>query len=1013
MKLSSVVLSALLSLLILFQPVSSLGQKLTIAFDDAPGRLKLATRSTSVQLLLDAADWPGVLRVADDLAVDFGRVTAVNGSVSVTHGSHTLSSNASLIFNVTRKTGWEIEGNSTRPRGGTILAGTVGKSAIIDDLVEQGKINVTDIVGRWEAFKSQIVKNPVHGASEALVISGSDKRGTIYGLYDISEQIGVSPWYYWADVAPKFHEAIFAMDVSKTQGSPSIKYRGIFLNDEAPALTGFINAKYPPGKYGPGYNADFYSTVFELLLRLRANYMWPAQWNSMLFVDDPRTQPLADEYGIVMGTSHTEPMARATKEWNVFGGGLQWQWNINNASIRPFMKEGAIRAKPYENVITMGMRGSGDTAMTAGIETAMLEDIVENQRGILAKVYGNASAVPQMWCLYKEVQGYYEAGMRVPDDITLLWTEDNWGNIRRLPIGNETDRSGGAGVYYHFDYVGDPRDYKWINTIQLQKTAEQMHQAYMREAKTLWIVNVGDLKPLEIPINHFLDLAYDLERWGAVDTVSSWLEHWATREFGSSFAQVIAEVVNQYGFLAARRKYELIEPNTFSLINYQEADKILAEWEDLGQKAQAISDKLPLESKPAFFEMVLHPVFAGGNFNDIQISAARNQLYANQGRNSANSLVQRVLDKMKVDHEMTVLYNTLLDGKWNHMMDQTHLGYQGYWQAPMRQATPALQYVQNLERALSGDMGVSVESSNATVPGDDRYHTNGGGNLEFPPVNPFSPERYMEIFSIGTSVFTWIIQAPPYVKLSQSSGKLSPDFNNSDTRVWVSIDWNTIPSMSGVIVMNITSSTDYGTQYSMPTVSLTYNKTSIPSTFSGFVEDNSIISIEAEHYTSLTPASNLTYTTLPGYGRTLSAITLSNPLAPSLTTATAPMLEYNFYTFTSTTSAKAANLTLIFGAGLNTTPARPLAYIAQIDDLEPQRRAYIIDQPAGAWPIGWYDAVAQAAWKNTTSWGALDEGEHKLKIWLVEPGVVLQKIVLDLGGVLPSYLGPPESLIVG
>lgn len=319
-------------------------------------------------------------------------------------------------------------------------------------------------------------------------------------MYSVSEQIGVSPWYWFADSAPQQHSSIYAIDTTVVQGPPSIDYRGFFLNDEAPALTGYIMGKYPPSPYGPGYGAGFYHSVFELLLRLRANYLWPTQWNSMFNVDDPRSQAMADEYGIVMGTSHTEPLMRATKEWNEFGDG-DWQWNTNNQSIRPFFVEGAERAKPYEVVYTMGMRGSGDTALAPGIETELLESVVAAQTEILSNIWGedavqNPSIVPQMWCLYKEVQGYYEAGMRVPDYITLLWAEDNWGNNRRLPIGNETERAGGSGVYYHFDYVGDPRDYKWINTVQLEKTWEQMHLAYERQARRIWVVNVGDLKPL-------------------------------------------------------------------------------------------------------------------------------------------------------------------------------------------------------------------------------------------------------------------------------------------------------------------------------------------------------------------------------------------------------------------------------------------------------------------------------------------------------------------------------------
>jgi hypothetical protein len=283
-----------------------------------------------------------------------------------------------------------------------------------------------------------------------------------------------------------------------------------------------------------------------------------------------------------------------------------------------------------------------------------------------------------MWCLYKEVQDYFEAGMRVPDWVTLLWTEDNWQNIRRLPVGDEKKRSGGAGVYYHFDYVGDSRNYKWQDTIQLQKTYEQMKLAKDREADRIWIVNVGDIKPAEIAISHWFDIAYDMDSYDET-SVPEWLAGWAARNFDTQHAQEIADIMDEYGFLANMRKFEWVEPSSYSIHNYEEADRILARWEALTEKANAVNAALPAAQQPAFYETVLHRVLAGANFVDIQVSGARNIVYAQMGRNSANRWMQRVIDGMNKDHNLTKVYHTLLNGKWNHMMDQTHLGYQGYW----------------------------------------------------------------------------------------------------------------------------------------------------------------------------------------------------------------------------------------------------------------------------------------------------------------------------------------------
>ena len=851
-------------------------------------------------------------------------------------------------------------------------------------------------------------------------------------MYSISEQVGVSPWYWFADSPPQKHSSIYATDNTVVQKSPSVKYRGFFLNDEAPALTGYIMAKYPPSPWGPGFNADFYHSVFELLLRLRANYLWPAQWNSMFNVDDPRNQPLADEYGIVMGTSHTEPMMRATKEWSVFGNG-DWQWNTNNQSIYPFFVEGAERAKPYESLYTMGMRGEGDTALAPGIETDVLESVVAAQTQILDNIWGNASVrnpdiLPQLWCLYKEVQGYYEAGMRVPDYITLLWTDDNWGNNRRLPLQNETGRPGGAGVYYHFDYVGDPRDYKWINTVQLQKTWEQMHLVYEREATRIWIVNVGDLKPLELPISHLMDLAYDMTIWDK-DSVHTWLHMWAAREFGPEVAAQTAELMNNYSIAAGRRKYELIDYTTFSLINYDEAGRMLDEWDTMHDSAKQIMDSLSEEAKPAFFETVYHPVTAGYVYYDIMISAARNNLYAQQGRNSANNLADHILSKFRQDRQLTNQYNSLLGGKWAHMMDQTHIGYT-YWQAPMRQALPGLQYVIPAEQDLAGDMGVAIQNLNATVPGDDVYHDLSSNMLTMSPFDPYGvSSQWFEIFSMGTHAFDWNATAnASWVHFSQESGTIRPD-GKSDMRVWATIDWENCPPGSGqMVLVNVSSSkrtdtlyaqqTQYGTQYGMPQLMLPVNHTKVPSNFSnGYVESDGHITIEMEHWSSVSSGDEVNYEVIPGLSRTLSGVTLFPVTAPSLSPSTAPMLEYKLYTFSDLSNGvvfptNLINVTLVLTTSLNTIPERPLKYAVQFDDQDVQQVHYIIDQPAGATPLGWEDAVSNNAWYSTTNWTYMDPGEHSLRVWALEPAMVMNTAWINLGGIRDSYLGPPESMRV-
>lgn len=447
--------------------------------------MELVADGSSATMFVDPGDHVGVLRAARDLQEDIARVTGLSPGL---------------------ETSRSVAGRDV------VVIGSLDQSELITGLVRDGKLDVIAIEGAWEAYLIEVVTSPWPGVDRALVIAGSDKRGTIYGVYEMSEQIGVSPWYWWADVAVKRQTSLFARAGRHVDTGPAVKYRGVFLNDEAPALTGWVRERFG------GYNHAFYEHVFELLLRLKGNYLWPAMWDAAFGEDDSENAALADEYGIVMGTSHHEPMSRAHKEWRRHGVGA-WDYGTNAEELRQFWAAGVRRGRRYESIISLGMRGDGDRPMSEQENVALLERVVADQRTILAaEANAEVAQVPQLWALYKEVQGYYEQGMRVPDDVTLLWADDNWGNIRRLPTAEERDRIGGAGVYYHFDYVGGPRSYKWLNTVPIPKIWEQMHLAWRYGADRIWIVNVGDLKPLEFPMEFFLRLAWNPERWSFAST---------------------------------------------------------------------------------------------------------------------------------------------------------------------------------------------------------------------------------------------------------------------------------------------------------------------------------------------------------------------------------------------------------------------------------------------------------------------------------------------------------------
>ncbi|MEJ2113414.1 MAG: glycosyl hydrolase 115 family protein, partial [Flavobacteriaceae bacterium] len=552
-----------------------------------------------------------------------------------------------------------------------------------DKLIANNKLDVSKIEGKWETFLIQTINNPFNGVNEALVIVGSDKRGAIYGMFDVSYEMGVSPLYFWCDVPIKKKENVFVKRGTQTKGTPKVKYRGIFINDEAPSLTNWV---YP--RYG-GFNAQFYDQVFEMILRMKGNYLWPAMWQPRAFyADDPQNGILANEYGIVMGTSHHEPLARAHAEWKPPYAKGDWNYATNKEELTEFWTGGMERAKDWESLITLGMRGDGDEAMSEETATELLETIVKDQRKIIANVTGKPiEETPQMWALYKEVMDYYDKGMRVPDDVTILLCDDNWGNIRKLPELDAEPRSGGYGIYYHFDYVGGPRNYKWINTNQIERVWEQMHLAYEHDVKNIWVVNVGDIKPMEFPIEFFLDYAWDPDKWTA-DNLQDYYIEWATKQFGSQHAKEIAELVKTYTKYNARRKHELLNIPKYSLTHYNEADNMLADFKALEEKTLALKEKLPKEYLDAYYHLVEHPVVASAKLNELYIAAEKNKMYAEQGNPIANDYAQKVKDLFVKDSLMTRYYHEeLADGKWNGIMSQTHIGYR-YWQQPRHNNIP-------------------------------------------------------------------------------------------------------------------------------------------------------------------------------------------------------------------------------------------------------------------------------------------------------------------------------------
>ncbi|KAK0200680.1 glycoside hydrolase family 115 protein [Desarmillaria ectypa] len=970
--------------------VRAIGQTKCVATEASLSTFAILQQGQASTILLSTDEWQGVQLAATDFSSDIEKVTGIKPTVA---------------------------NSSDQSPSHAVIVGTLGKSTLIERVVNATGLNVSSIEGQWESFMTAIVDNPISGVETAYVIVGSDKRGTIYGLYEHSEQMGVSPWYWWADVPTVARSEILVTSCS--HGPPTVKYRGIFLNDEQPCLQNWAAEKFTNGTgaalTGSPFNHLFYTKLYELLLRLKANYLWPAMWSSAFAVDDPENQRLADVYGIVMGTSHEEPMTRSTPvEWNLFGKG-DWNYTTNSQNIYQFWVDGVERAKPYETVYTIGMRGAGDLPLSETTNIELLEKIVADERQILTDAFPNVrvETIPQIWTLYQEVEGYYDDGMRVPDDVTLLWADDTWGNVRRYPVESERNRSGGAGVYYHYDLVGPPRDYKWITTTQISKVYEQMSIAVERDATRVWIVNVGDLKPYELSIEFFLTYAWDASVWNP-DNLHNFVSSWAQREFGLSpkDANIVQDLISNLTRFNARRKPELLNTTTYSLINYREAETVLSAWDTLVGTATRIYDQLSDETKPAFFQLVYHPVVASANFGKMLISAGMNNLRASQARLSTNDLADQVQEFFDFDYELETEYHTLLDGKWDHMMDQTHVGYY-YWQQPMMNSMPAITRVPPKKQALAGVMRIAPEGTLGAWPGDNPNQCAQGYNCPPPTVvlDSFDTfqNRYVDVGAGGPVPFTFSVTTNvSWIVLNATRGQISPE--DPEQRVYISVsDWNTLdggdsyakgqPDLS-VRVMFVAHNT-------MP---------SLASDFSGFVEGAGVVSIEAAHAIRNTSVDGVYWRELRGIGRTLSGMTpwpRTGHNGGNFTAGTGPSLEYDFFTFSETNNS--TPVTVYVSPSLNANGAdRPLGVAIALDGKV--MSSYFIPPAApGVLPAVWggYDGfVANSIVPIRLSFPGMKSGRHTFKIFMIEPAVVVQKIVIDVGGLEPSYLGPPESILV-
>ena len=945
----------------------------------------LASPRQTAAILYDASDAAVVKRAAELFAADVEAVTGRYPRVTSAAGE----------------------------TGPAVIVGTVGGSALIRRLAEAGKIDTAPLEGAWERYLIQTVANPLPGIRKALVIAGSDRRGAAYGLFTLSELIGVSPWYWWADVPVKKHAALHVDAPPTYSQTPSVRYRGIFLNDEDWGLTPWASQTFEPerGNIGP----RTYAKVCELLLRLKANYLAPAMHPvSTSFNQIPENKLVADTFAIVMGSTHCEPLLLNTaSEWDTQTMG-PWNYDKNKEGINRVLTQRVRENSPYENVYTLALRGLHDGAMSTTLpmheKVRMLQQALLDQRRILAEnIDRPVETVPQAFTPYKEVLEIYSNGLELPDDITIVWPDDNYGYMKRLSGVREQRRTGRSGVYYHVSYLGVPHSYLWFSTTPPSLMYEELRKAYDTTADRLWLVNCGDLKGSEMQVSLFLDMAWNIGRFTA-DNVVTYPARWLAGIFGEAYYDRLEAMTREHLRLAFPRKPEYmgwgyhwnrfdhnceqLTDTDFSFTNYDEAQRRLEAYRQLGARAEALLHEIGDEARPAFYQLVYYPLRGAELMNRMTLGGQRNRWYARQGRAATNAVrdeVQRCYDSLQV---ITRGYNSLLGGKWNHMMSmrQNYDGVSAYFNLPHLATHDA-----------AGAPRLALQVAGEDVTGARAFHA-------LPAFDNYLRRTYpVEIYNRGGGTLAWTAHASePWVVLSKSAGKTA-----DEERITVGIDWEKAPSGNAVPARIVFRA---GEQSEKVLVSL-FNPTA-PSRaeLRGiYVENNGCVSIPAAGCHRVRENDRIKITAVEDLGIEGPALQLGDPTAPLqiFRSRDVPCAEYDFYAFDAgsvdvytyvlPTFPLHADRDFRIGENTNTDTK----YSVQIDDgaLATPSSSHV------EYSQVWFESVLRNCAVNKSTLHIDKPGRHTLRIRVGDPGIVLQKIVLDFGGMKRSYLGPQSTLI--
>lgn len=957
-----------------------------------------------MRICLEQSAFPGVIRVTEKVAHDVELVSGKKPQILVEKEiPETLESSGE---------DW------------TIIAATKGKSSFLKKLEEAGSAELKELEQKRECYAWIFPEIKNRTKSNLLVIAGSDKRGTIYGLFHLSEMLGVSPFVDWCGLMPPKQEKIeLREDMACISKEPSVRYRGFFINDEWPAFGNWCNHNFG------GFNAKAYDHVFELLLRLKGNYLWPAMWSARFADDGPDllNAELADEYGIIMGMSHHEPCLRQGEEYKYLRGknsvyGDAWNFRTNREGITKFWEDGLKRSGKFENVITVGMRGEADTAIMGKNATLedniqLLRDVLKTQKKLIQeRVNPDLTKVPRMIALYKEVEEFFYGnektkglmGAEELEDVILMLCDDNYGNLRTLPTEEMRKHAGGYGMYYHLDYHGWPVSYEWINSSYLPKIWEQMSMAYDFGVRELWMVNVGDIATQEFPLSFFLDMAYDFDRWGsrALNCTQEYTRKWVRQQFGSveeETQDTIADILEQYTKIIHRRRPEALNPETYHPVQEKESSRIFEEEEQLLKKLQDVYEtieKTNPQNLSAFISLVYYPAFGTMNLVKMQILAGWNHYYANLGAVCANDYGDEVERCMEQDRKAVEMYHQMDQGRWYGMGMSQHIGFT-HWNEDECRNPVVMRVIPLKKRSIL----VAADGTAQHAEGSP-WLDNTMKLKDF--LNPDCTRASVTLYSRSDLKAEYkVLKKPGWLSVEPMEGWLD-GVSQKKVRLNLTLIKQRLPETNQDTIQD---SLEIATPEGKCEITVPVYTGNLQDKKNVFVDTMGYLSIEAAHYVNSVPGNykdrQVKFENLQGYGKTNSAMKAFPSDACTVPGQDAPYLEYQFVLEESGT----------YEAEFYMQPSNPvtrenqLLYAVRInEEMTETVNAVEKDYQVGDQAEKWAEGVLSQIRRQTVSIKCR-AGFNTLRVYHVTPGFVLEKIVIYPMGEKPeeSYLGPAET----